>query len=101
MMDDRPRALRWSSRAMGRCRWGEVSGKHVDLKIGDICDFEFLSGVFQVGPPPSGLVGGWSILWNMHPKHTSAQSIAFKAVIQALAAYAKCHGRLGQFYRFY
>lgn len=26
-----------------RCRWGEVSGKHIDLQVGDICDWEFLS----------------------------------------------------------
>lgn len=30
-------------------RWGEVSGKHVDLQIGDICDWEFLSQAFEVG----------------------------------------------------
>ena len=28
------------------CRWGEVSGKHIDLQIGDICDWEFLEDVF-------------------------------------------------------
>ena len=28
-----------------RFRWGEVSGKHIQLEIGDICDWEFLSGV--------------------------------------------------------
>lgn len=26
-------------------RWGEVSGKHIDLQVGDICDWEFLSQV--------------------------------------------------------
>ena len=36
---------------VGACRWGEVSGKHVELKVGDICDFEFFSGAFQVGAP--------------------------------------------------
>ena len=29
------------------CRWGEVSGKHIELVIGDICDFEFFSSAFQ------------------------------------------------------
>lgn len=28
------------------CRWGEISGKHIDLQIGDICDWEFLSQAF-------------------------------------------------------
>ena len=36
------------------CRWGEVSGKHIDLHIGDICDFEFLSEVFQSFQPDAG-----------------------------------------------
>eukprot|EP00877_Chromochloris_zofingiensis_P014119 jgi/Chrzof1/8961/Cz03g31030.t1_SQD1[v5.2] len=27
-------------------RWGEISGKHIDLQIGDICDWEFLSQAF-------------------------------------------------------
>jgi len=27
-------------------KWGEVSGKHIDLQIGDICDFEFLQQAF-------------------------------------------------------
>lgn len=27
------------------CRWGEVSGKAIDLQIGDICDFDFLKDV--------------------------------------------------------
>ncbi|KAL4419541.1 hypothetical protein ABPG77_006872 [Micractinium sp. CCAP 211/92] len=27
-------------------KWGEVSGKHIDLQIGDICDWEFLSQAF-------------------------------------------------------
>lgn len=34
-------------------RWGEVSGKHVDLKIGDICDFQFLQEAFQDFMPDS------------------------------------------------
>ena len=33
--------------ALAMCRWGEVSGKHIELKIGDICDFEFFSAAFQ------------------------------------------------------
>ena len=36
------------------CRWGEISGKHIDLHIGDICDFEFLSEVFQSFQPDAG-----------------------------------------------
>lgn len=27
-------------------RWGEVSGKHIDLRVGDICDFQFLQEAF-------------------------------------------------------
>ena len=27
------------------CRWGEISGKAIDLQIGDICDFDFLKDV--------------------------------------------------------
>ena len=37
------------------CRWGEVSGRHMDLQIGDICDWEFLSDVF-VGFKPDTVV---------------------------------------------
>ncbi|KAK9862057.1 hypothetical protein WJX84_004747 [Apatococcus fuscideae] len=32
-------------------RWGEVSGQHLDLQIGDICDFEFLSEAVQAFKP--------------------------------------------------
>ena len=32
-------------------RWGEVSGNHVDLQIGDICDWEFLEDVFTSFKP--------------------------------------------------
>lgn len=28
-------------------RWAEVSGKQIELMVGDICDFEFFSDVFQ------------------------------------------------------
>ena len=31
--------------------WGEVSGKNVELMIGDVCDFEFLSAAFQSFKP--------------------------------------------------
>ena len=31
--------------------WGEVSGKHVDLMVGDVCDFEFLAAAFQSFKP--------------------------------------------------
>jgi UDP-sulfoquinovose synthase len=30
------------------CRWAEVSGRQIDLQIGDICDWEFLSQSFTV-----------------------------------------------------
>lgn len=33
------------------CRWGEISGKHIDLQVGDICDFEFFSEAFQKFQP--------------------------------------------------
>ena len=29
------------------CRWQEVSGKTIDLQIGDVVDFDFLAGVFK------------------------------------------------------
>lgn len=32
-------------------KWGEVSGKHIDLQIGDICDYEFLSQAFTSFKP--------------------------------------------------
>jgi hypothetical protein len=33
------------------CRWGEISGKHIDLQVGDICDFEFFSEAFNKFQP--------------------------------------------------
>ena len=33
------------------CRWGEISGRHIDLQIGDICDFDFLRDVVQTFQP--------------------------------------------------
>jgi len=32
-------------------KWAEVSGKHIDLQIGDICDWEFLSQAFTSFKP--------------------------------------------------
>eukprot|EP01025_Chloroclados_australasicus_P013876 TRINITY_DN164_c0_g1_i2.p1 TRINITY_DN164_c0_g1~~TRINITY_DN164_c0_g1_i2.p1 ORF type:complete len:498 (-),score=65.38 TRINITY_DN164_c0_g1_i2:360-1784(-) len=32
-------------------KWAEVSGKYIDLQIGDICDFEFLQQAFQEFKP--------------------------------------------------
>ncbi|EIE19015.1 UDP-sulfoquinovose synthase [Coccomyxa subellipsoidea C-169] len=32
-------------------RWGEISGKHIDLQVGDICDFEFFSEAFNAFQP--------------------------------------------------
>ncbi len=29
------------------CRWGEISGKHIELAIGDICDWEFFGEAFK------------------------------------------------------
>lgn len=28
-------------------RWGEISGKHIELAIGDICDWEFFGETFK------------------------------------------------------
>jgi UDP-sulfoquinovose synthase len=28
-------------------RWGEISGKHIHLAIGDICDWEFFGDAFK------------------------------------------------------
>jgi nucleoside-diphosphate-sugar epimerase len=35
------------------CRWGEVSGKHISLEIGDICDWEFFGEAFTRFNPDS------------------------------------------------
>ena len=35
--------------------WGEVSGKNVELLVGDVCDFEFLAAAFQ-GFKPDAVV---------------------------------------------
>ena len=32
-------------------RWGEVAGRNIDLRIGDICDFEFLGECFHAFRP--------------------------------------------------
>ena len=37
------------------CRWGEISGNHIDLQIGDVCDWEFLEDVFT-GFKPDAVV---------------------------------------------
>lgn len=37
------------------CRWGEISGKHIELQIGDVCNFDFLSEAFQ-GFQPDAVV---------------------------------------------
>ena len=29
------------------CRWGEVSGNHIELEIGDLLNFEFFSDAFK------------------------------------------------------
>ena len=34
-------------------RWAEVSGKHIQLEIGDICDFEFFGEAFRKFDPDS------------------------------------------------
>jgi UDP-sulfoquinovose synthase len=34
-------------------KWGEISGKHIDLQVGDICDWEFLEDVFTTFKPDS------------------------------------------------
>ena len=33
------------------CRWGEVAGRDIDLRIGDILDFEFLGECFRAFRP--------------------------------------------------
>jgi hypothetical protein len=42
------RKSRWLSSMGLPCRWAEVSGRQIDLQIGDICDWEFLSQTFTV-----------------------------------------------------
>lgn len=37
------------------CSWGEVSGSHIDLQIGDVCDWEFLEDVVT-GFKPDAIV---------------------------------------------
>jgi hypothetical protein len=34
-------------------RWGEVSGKHISLQVGDICDWEFFADAFSSFQPDS------------------------------------------------
>lgn len=29
------------------CRWGEISGKHIELQVGDICEWDFFSEAFK------------------------------------------------------
>lgn len=29
------------------CRWAEISGQHIELAVGDICDWEFFGEVFK------------------------------------------------------
>jgi UDP-sulfoquinovose synthase len=29
------------------CRWGEISGQHIELAVGDICDWEFFGDAFS------------------------------------------------------
>ena len=36
---------------LGVRRWGEIAGRNIDLRIGDICDFEFLTEAFQAFRP--------------------------------------------------
>ena len=36
---------------LGVRRWGEIAGRDIDLRIGDICDFEFLTEAFQAFRP--------------------------------------------------
>ena len=36
-------------------RWGEISGNHIDLQIGDVCDWEFLEDVV-LGFKPDAMV---------------------------------------------
>ena len=35
------------------CRWGQVSGKHIDLYIGDVCDFPWLCEAVKAFSPDS------------------------------------------------
>ena len=42
-----PLPVPFSSPSHRMHRWQELSGKSIDLQIGDICDFEFLSQAFQ------------------------------------------------------
>ena len=47
-----PTATLWLARELEvghalYCRWGEVAGRDIDLRIGDILDFEFLGECFH------------------------------------------------------
>eukprot|EP00955_Chlamydomonas_euryale_P092802 364743-Chlamydomonas_euryale.AAC.1 len=46
-------ALLASCAFLKACIWGEVSGKHVHLEVGDICDWEFFEDVFTRYMPDS------------------------------------------------
>ena len=32
-------------------RWGEVSGKHIELRVGDVVEYDFLAATFQEFKP--------------------------------------------------
>lgn len=36
---------------VARRRWGEVSGEHIDLQVGDICDWDFFGEAFSAFQP--------------------------------------------------
>ena len=36
---------------LGMHRWGEVSGEHIDLQVGDICDWDFFGEAFNAFQP--------------------------------------------------
>lgn len=43
--------------------WGEVSGKNVELLVGDVCDFEFLAAAFQSFKPDAVVHFGEQVGW--------------------------------------
>jgi nucleoside-diphosphate-sugar epimerase len=62
-------------------KWGEVSGKHVDLQIGDICDWEFLSQAFESFQPDAVVHFGeqrsapYSMIDRQHAVYTQSNNV--------------------------
>lgn len=90
-------------------RWGEVSGNHIDLQIGDIMDFEFFGEAFQKFQPDALVHFGeqrsapYSMIDRHHAVYTQSNNVI--GTINALFAIKEfkpdCHlvklGTMGEY----